>query len=352
MAKSTFLDFSTTAGDNTDCGGIGILGTNSVSNFDNAFRTLMAILRRDLDNGTVFATKSGAYTAVANDNNAFYEFTATATLTLTAAATLGADWHMMVFANGGDVTIDADGTELINGEETLVVADGDAAYLICTGSGFVAITIPSSSIEARIKFFGAGVALPTEDIGPIWHADYASVMTWQAYSANGATYTGYASVEIGTPRLDGQSTARAGFLKRNGGSFSKTTYAALWNWALHNGCVVSLGSWAAGAFVFADNGDGTFKVPDSRGEFERIWDDGRGVDTGRVFGSAQSDALKTHTHTLNAGRYYGNGSSSNVGWSADPVYLSDFGIVTGNPSTGTSAETRPRNVALLGIIKF
>jgi hypothetical protein len=150
MAKSTFLDFSTTAGDNTDCGGIGILGTNSVSNFDNAFRTLMAILRRDLDNGTVFVTKSGAYTAVANDNNAFYEFTAAATLTLTAAATLGADWHMMVFANGGDVTIDADGTELINGEATLVVSDGDAAYIICTGSAFVAITIPGVAGVAKL----------------------------------------------------------------------------------------------------------------------------------------------------------------------------------------------------------
>lgn len=151
MAKSTFLDFSTTAGDNTDCGGIGILGTNSVSNFDNAFRTLMAILRRDLDNGTVFVTKSGAYTAVANDNNAFYEFTAAATLTLTAAATLGADWHMMVFANGGDVTIDADGTELINGAETLVVSDGDAAYLICTGSAFVAIAIPGVAGVAKLE---------------------------------------------------------------------------------------------------------------------------------------------------------------------------------------------------------
>lgn len=155
MAKSTFLDFSTTAGDNTDCGGIGILGTNSVSNFDNAFRTLMAILRRDLDNGTVFATKSGAYTAVANDNNAFYEFTATATLTLTAAATLGADWHMMVFAYGGSVTIDADGTELINGAETLVVADGDAAYLICTGSAFVAVVIPASSVKASVDIGSA-----------------------------------------------------------------------------------------------------------------------------------------------------------------------------------------------------
>lgn len=145
MAKNTFLSFSTTAGDNTDVGGIGILGSNSVSNFDNAFRTLMAILRGDLDNGVVFVTKATGYTAVAGDNNAFYEFTATATLSLTAAATLAADWHMIVFANGGVVTVDPDAGELINGASTLTIANGSAAYIICTGTAFSAITISSPS---------------------------------------------------------------------------------------------------------------------------------------------------------------------------------------------------------------
>lgn len=145
MAKNTFLSFSTTAGDNTDVGGIGILGSNAVSNFDNALRTLMAILRGDLDNGTVFVTKATGYTAVAGDNNAFYEFTTTATLALTAAATLAADWHMTVFANGGVVTIDPNGSELINGATTLVLASGDAAYIICTGTAFKAIVITAAA---------------------------------------------------------------------------------------------------------------------------------------------------------------------------------------------------------------
>lgn len=143
MAKNTFLDFDTSAAGNTDIAGIGILGSNAVQNFDNAFRSLMAILRTDLDNGQVFVTKAAGYTALAADNNAFYEFTASATLALTAAATLAADWHMMVFANGGAVTINPDGAELINGSATLVVANGDAAYIICTGTAFKAITFPS-----------------------------------------------------------------------------------------------------------------------------------------------------------------------------------------------------------------
>lgn len=154
MAKNTFNDFSTTASSNTDIAGIDIQGTAAVANFDNALRTLMAILRTDLDNGQVFVTKAAGYTALAADNNAFYEFTAAATLALTAAATLAADWHMMVFANGGAVTIDPDGAELINGAATLVVADGDAAYIICTGTAFKAITIAAADSSPRGHLYG------------------------------------------------------------------------------------------------------------------------------------------------------------------------------------------------------
>lgn len=136
MAKTKFLDWSETASNNTDIGGIGILGTNAVRNFDDALRTLMAQLRRDIDNGVVYAAKSGAYTALASDNNAILRFTASATLSLTAAATLGADWHITVIADGGDVTIDPTGSETIDGAATLVIPDGGSATLFCGGSAF------------------------------------------------------------------------------------------------------------------------------------------------------------------------------------------------------------------------
>lgn len=45
MAKNTFNDFDTTASSNTDIAGIDIQGTAAVANFDNALRTLMALLR-------------------------------------------------------------------------------------------------------------------------------------------------------------------------------------------------------------------------------------------------------------------------------------------------------------------
>lgn len=136
MAKTDFLSWSTTAGSNTDIDGIGIQGSNAVNNFDNAFRTIMAQLRRDVDGKVVYANKSANYTALANDNNAVHRFTAAATVALTAAATLGNNWHYTVFADGGAVIIDPDASELINGATTYTVQDGNIATIICDGSAF------------------------------------------------------------------------------------------------------------------------------------------------------------------------------------------------------------------------
>lgn len=196
MAKNTFLSFDTTASNNTDIAGIDIQGTAAVMNFDNAFRQLMAILRTDLDNGQVFVTKAAGYTALAADNNAFYEFTASATLALTAAATLAADWHMMVFANGGAVTINPDGAELINGAATLVVADGNAAYIICTGTAFKAITIPSAASVA----LKADLLQPYADVASATTTDIGAAASQNVNITGTTTITGFGTVAAGTVR--------------------------------------------------------------------------------------------------------------------------------------------------------
>lgn len=138
MAITTFNDSSTTAASNIDVNGTSIQGTAPVSNFDNALRELMAIYRRDLDNGVVASTKSANYTALANDNNAILRFTGAYTLSLTAAATLGSRWHIMVAADGGDVVIDPNGAETINGAATITIPNGFSTTVWCTGSAFLA----------------------------------------------------------------------------------------------------------------------------------------------------------------------------------------------------------------------
>lgn len=51
MAKNSIREYSTTPADNTDVGGIGIQGTNNVSNFDGAVREIMAQLKK-MNDGT------------------------------------------------------------------------------------------------------------------------------------------------------------------------------------------------------------------------------------------------------------------------------------------------------------
>lgn len=136
MAKNTFLDWDTTANNNSDVGGINIAEGCPPSNINNAIRETMAQLKAGVDGKVVYAAKAGAYTALLADNNAALRFTATATLSLTAAATLGANWHITVIADGGDVTIDPNGAETIDGASTLVVSNGYSALIVCNGSAF------------------------------------------------------------------------------------------------------------------------------------------------------------------------------------------------------------------------
>ena len=91
------------------------------------------------------------------------------------------------------------------------------------------------------------------------------------------------------------------------------------------------------------------KLPDLRGEFIRGWDSGRGVDSGRSFGSFQVDDFRSHTHTFTD--YYNTSFSvfSNSGWAAGNRWANTSANVT-NAAGGT--ETRPRNVALLPCIKY
>lgn len=106
---------------------VGGTGATSVSTAQTAL---------SVDNKVVYAAKSGNYTALGTDNNAVHRYTATATVSLTAAATLGTNWHYTVIADGADVTIDPNGAETIDGLSTLIVPNGSSAYIICNGTAF------------------------------------------------------------------------------------------------------------------------------------------------------------------------------------------------------------------------
>jgi microcystin-dependent protein len=163
-------------------------------------------------------------------------------------------------------------------------------------------------------------------------------------------------VAPGTVAHFAANEAPPGWLKANGAAVSRTAYAALFQ--------------AIGTTYGAGDGTTTFNLPDLRGEFLRGWDDGRGVDGGRAFGSAQQSQNITHTHGVNDpshGHVIGGGVlgsyksppaqvddtvTSAAGW--DVFYNTwtqgSFTGITIQNSGGT--EARPRNIALLACIKF
>lgn len=138
MVKPNFLSWDTTANNNEDVGGVNIKEGCAPSGINNAIREIMAQLRADIDGGMVYTAKATNYTAVANDNNGYLRFTAAATLSLTAVATLGADWHVFVQADGGDVIVDPNASETINGASTITIRNGESALIISNGSAFFA----------------------------------------------------------------------------------------------------------------------------------------------------------------------------------------------------------------------
>ena len=125
---------------------------------------------------------------------------------------------------------------------------------------------------------------------------------------------------------------------------------------------------AIGTTYGAGNGSTTFNLPDLRGEFVRGIDGGRGVDTGRVFGSAQLDQMQRITGSVGvrAGNTGGSplgafvtSSTSGArpdgtlsGGAFNPMRFDSGNSPNARVSATTDGETRSRNVAMLYCIKF
>lgn len=122
------------------------------------------------------------------------------------------------------------------------------------------------------------------------------------------------------------------FLKFNGATFSATTYPKL-------------------ALVFPG-----LVLTESRGEFIRIWDDGRGVDAGRGLLSAQGHTYQSHSHRLlmsagsaGTGNVIGIDSSLN-GTLTYNINQPGGGQLRAIENAGDT-ETRPRNIAFNFLVR-
>lgn len=120
------------------------------------------------------------------------------------------------------------------------------------------------------------------------------------------------------------STAPTGWLKCNGAEVSRTTYATLFA--------------AIGTTFGAGNGVSTFRLPDFRGEFRRGWDDGRGIDAGRVFGSAQAGQNAAHTHTATAAAAGGHDHTAAVAAAGNHAHSATVSTDGSHTHTGSTSS--------------
>lgn len=195
---------------------------------------------------------------------------------------------------------------------------------------------------------------------------------WQLVSPGADV--GFLSLCTGNP-----TTIPPGYLKANGSLLSRASYPRLWAFAqASNNLAASDGVWTKGQYSPGD-GSTTFRIPDIRGYHPRYFDDGAGVDSGRVFASVQNDQNASHNHGytdnghshgysdnghshtyLNAGggNSYPN-ANANTGTSGNTQTASSatgIAILTGYINIAIAAsggtETRVKTLAYLGLIKY
>ncbi len=149
---------------------------------------------------------------------------------------------------------------------------------------------------------------------------------------------------IGDIAFIAYNTIPDGWMECNGSAISRTTFVELFN--------------KIGTTYGAGDESTTFNIPDLRGEFIRGWDHGRGVDSGRTLGSLQTGSVEKHNHDIgltndgsvvNGNLLISSGGSNTFRFSSIGQY-GKYNGADGSYYYG-STETRPRNVALVPIIK-
>ena len=170
---------------------------------------------------------------------------------------------------------------------------------------------------------------------------------------NGIAFDGTKDINVtpaGAVQYFAMTKAPTGWIKANGATLSRTLYANLFA--------------AIGTTFGAGDGKTTFNIPDLRGEFLRAWDDDRGIDMSRGFGSFQGDTVRNvrgeigwrkgteDNFASGVFEFLGQDVLSIAGHSdaiSAPVTRFVFDMARQVP---TSHEVRVRNISLLACIKI
>lgn len=85
-------------------------------------------------------SQAAGYTVIAGDRNKLINYTGTgSTIAFTAAATLASGFEFEVRHSGasGNLVLDPNGAELINGAASITLTTGQAVVIVCTGTAFL-----------------------------------------------------------------------------------------------------------------------------------------------------------------------------------------------------------------------
>jgi hypothetical protein len=168
---------------------------------------------------------------------------------------------------------------------------------------------------------------------------------------NGVSFDGTQDINVtpaGAIMYFAMDAAPVGWLKANGAVVSRTLYANLFA--------------AIGIRFGAGDGKTTFNLPDLRGYFLRTWDDGKNIDSGRILGSEQGDAIRNIKGYCSGGQVYfdsftgpffDNGKRDAVDANAQgKINMTDDISFDASRVVPTANENRPKNIALLACIKI
>lgn len=266
-------------------------------------------------------------------------------------------------------------------------------YLTKTGAGDDDYdwTTPSAvDVAAALHGATAGSATPADTDGLSGTTAAGAIRRWAFSDIRSWILTFLANLlhQTGEIAFFDRTTAPSGWVKRNGGSIGNASsgattranadtaalFALYWGFNATD-CPIQTSAGAAStrgadaATDFAANK--RIVMPDTRGEFLRGWDDGRGVDTSRRIGSAQAEMIGPHTHPLamNAvpdhqhtinlpkGDAVFGQANGNTLWGNNLNRAFTTAAAGGHTPTGTATdnagtENRPRNSAALACVKL
>lgn len=221
-----------------------------------------------------------------------------------------------------------------------------------TNTGSVILTVDGFGPHPLHKLggleLGAGDIQATQIIQVAWDGTNFQLLSYNSPPVtDAATLQGHTAASLAPPGIKGEffmPTAPSGWLPCDGRTVLRTQYPDLF---------AAIGTtWGAG-----DNMT-TFQLPEVRGEFFRGWDNGRGVDPGREFGSWQQDQIKSHNHSIYTSHDDGSSSGAGAGFGValdfdNPSIPSGTADLSNTAIGSTGGNgTWPRNIAVLVCIKY